>query len=178
MLAKENYGTTSELSFLLKFYLVLALYNKFWLVMLDSHVTCCYEDTCLQLPPPLRWTWQSRSHSCPPPSFGSGKEGRQPPSPHLHNPTSVWTCVEPQWDMLLLVGMLYLCFIFYFCVLAVTELGSSVSVVFDYGLDDRAIEVQSPAEAKGYFLKSLCPDRPWGSPSLLSNGYRGSFPRG
>jgi hypothetical protein len=30
--------------------------------------------------------------------------------------------------------------------------GSSVSVVPDYGLDDRAIEVQSPAEARGLFL--------------------------
>jgi hypothetical protein len=30
--------------------------------------------------------------------------------------------------------------------------GSSVSIVSDYGLDDRAIEVRSPAEAKGFFL--------------------------
>jgi hypothetical protein len=29
---------------------------------------------------------------------------------------------------------------------------SSVSVVSDYGLDDRAIEVRSLAEAKGFFL--------------------------
>jgi hypothetical protein len=32
------------------------------------------------------------------------------------------------------------------------ESGSSVSVVSGYGLDDRAIEVRSPAEAKGFFL--------------------------
>jgi hypothetical protein len=32
------------------------------------------------------------------------------------------------------------------------EPGSSVSVVSGYGLDDRAIEVRSPAEAKGFFL--------------------------
>jgi hypothetical protein len=32
------------------------------------------------------------------------------------------------------------------------EPGSSVSTVSDYGLDDRAIEVRSPAEAKGFFL--------------------------
>jgi hypothetical protein len=32
------------------------------------------------------------------------------------------------------------------------ELGSSVSIVSGYGLDDRAIEVQSPAEVKGFFL--------------------------
>jgi hypothetical protein len=30
--------------------------------------------------------------------------------------------------------------------------GSSVSIVSDYRLEDCAIEVQSPAEAKGFFL--------------------------
>jgi hypothetical protein len=50
--------------------------------------------------------------------------------------------------------------------------------VYDYGLDDRAIEVRSPAEANEFFLKRLCPDRLWGPPSLLYNGYRGSFLRG
>jgi hypothetical protein len=32
------------------------------------------------------------------------------------------------------------------------EPGSSVSIVSDYGLDNRAIEVRSPSEAKGFFL--------------------------
>jgi hypothetical protein len=32
------------------------------------------------------------------------------------------------------------------------EPGSSVSIVPGYGLDDRAIEVRSLAEAKGFFL--------------------------
>jgi hypothetical protein len=32
------------------------------------------------------------------------------------------------------------------------EPGSSVSVVSGYGLDDRAIEVRSSAEVKGFFL--------------------------
>jgi hypothetical protein len=32
------------------------------------------------------------------------------------------------------------------------EPGSSVSIVSGYGLDDRMIEVRSPAEAKGFFL--------------------------
>jgi hypothetical protein len=31
------------------------------------------------------------------------------------------------------------------------EPGSSVSIVSGYGLDDRAIKVRSPAEAKGFF---------------------------
>jgi hypothetical protein len=52
------------------------------------------------------------------------------------------------------------------------EPGSSVSIVSDYGLDNRAIEM------KAFFLKPLCPDRLWGPLSLLYNGYRGSFPRG
>jgi hypothetical protein len=32
------------------------------------------------------------------------------------------------------------------------EPGSSVSIVSGYGLDDRAMEVRFPAEAKGFFL--------------------------
>jgi hypothetical protein len=32
------------------------------------------------------------------------------------------------------------------------DLGSSVSIVSDYGLDDRVIEVRSPAEAKEFLL--------------------------
>jgi hypothetical protein len=32
------------------------------------------------------------------------------------------------------------------------EPGSSGSIVSGYGLDDRAIEVRSPAEVKGFFL--------------------------
>jgi hypothetical protein len=58
------------------------------------------------------------------------------------------------------------------------EPGTSVSIVSGYGLDDRAIEVRFPAEAKGFFLSHLCPDRLWGPPGLLYDGYRGSFPQG
>jgi hypothetical protein len=36
---------------------------------------------------------------------------------------------------------------------------SSVSIVSGYGLDDRAIEVRSPAEAKGFF-SIACVSRP------------------
>jgi hypothetical protein len=32
------------------------------------------------------------------------------------------------------------------------DLGSSVSIVSGYGLDDRPIEIRSPAEKKGFFL--------------------------
>jgi hypothetical protein len=33
-----------------------------------------------------------------------------------------------------------------------SEPGSSVSILSSYGLDDKAIEVRYPAEAKGFFL--------------------------
>jgi hypothetical protein len=55
--------------------------------------------------------------------------------------------------------------------------GSSVSIVSDYGLDDRVIGVRYLAEVR-HFPCSLCPDQLWGLPSLLSSGYWGSFPRG
>jgi hypothetical protein len=56
--------------------------------------------------------------------------------------------------------------------------GSSGSIVSDYGLDDRAIGVRSPARAKD-FSSSFCVQTGSGAPpSFLYNGYRGSFPRG
>jgi hypothetical protein len=55
------------------------------------------------------------------------------------------------------------------------EPGSSVSIVFGYGLDDRSID---PRQRRNDFSCSLCPDRLWGLPSLLYSGYRGLFPRG
>jgi hypothetical protein len=36
-------------------------------------------------------------------------------------------------------------------VLQLEEPGSSVSIVSDYGLDDREMEVRSPARARGFF---------------------------
>jgi hypothetical protein len=45
--------------------------------------------------------------------------------------------------------------------------GSSVIIVSGYGLGDREIEV-----------RPLCPDQLWSPLSLLSNGYRRSFPGG
>jgi hypothetical protein len=74
----------------------------------------------------------------------------------------------PPWRV---VGLLYFTFVYNWSRV------SSGSIVSDYGLDDRAIGVRSPAGAED-FSSSLCPDRLWGPPSLLYNGYRGSFPRG
>jgi hypothetical protein len=54
--------------------------------------------------------------------------------------------------------------------------GGSVSIVSECG---QAIEVRSPAKAKRIFSSGLlCPDWLWGPPSLMYNGYRGSFAGG
>jgi hypothetical protein len=44
----------------------------------------------------------------------------------------------------------------------ITGLGSSVGIATDYGLDGPGIESR---------LGGVRPDRPWGPPSLLYNGY-------
>jgi hypothetical protein len=50
--------------------------------------------------------------------------------------------------------------------------------VSDYGLDDRAIEVRSPAEAKG-FLSNLCVQTGSGAhPASCTMGTGGSVPGG
>jgi hypothetical protein len=56
--------------------------------------------------------------------------------------------------------------------------GSSVSIVSDYGLDDRAIEVRSPAEAKD-FSSSLCVQTGSGAyPASCTMGTGGPFTGG
>jgi hypothetical protein len=58
------------------------------------------------------------------------------------------------------------------------ETGSSVSIVPDYGLDDRAIEVRSPAQAKGFVLH-LCVQTGSGAhPASCLMGTEGPFPGG
>ena len=49
--------------------------------------------------------------------------------------------------------------------------GTVVGIATGYGLDGPGIESR-----RGEFFRT-CPDRPWGPPSLLYNGYR-VFPRG
>jgi hypothetical protein len=57
------------------------------------------------------------------------------------------------------------------------EPGSSVSIVSDYELDDRAIEVRSPAGVKD-FSSSLCVQTGSGAhPAYRTMGTGGPFPR-
>jgi hypothetical protein len=53
---------------------------------------------------------------------------------------------------------------------------SAVSTATGYGLDSRVVGVRVPVGSK---IASILrrPDRFWGPPSLLSNGYREFFPR-
>jgi hypothetical protein len=49
---------------------------------------------------------------------------------------------------------------------------SAVGTAAGYGLDDRGVEVRVLVGSR-IFSSSHCPDRLWGPPSLLSNGYQG-----
>jgi hypothetical protein len=54
--------------------------------------------------------------------------------------------------------------------------GSSVGIATGYGLDNRGVGVLGPVVSR--MFTSYRPDRLWGPPNLLSNGYWGLFPRG
>jgi hypothetical protein len=54
--------------------------------------------------------------------------------------------------------------------------GSSVSIVSDWTTGRSMFDPQQRQE--DFSSNLLCPDRLWGPPSLLSSGYRGSFPGG
>jgi hypothetical protein len=54
---------------------------------------------------------------------------------------------------------------------------STVGIATGYGLNDRGVGVRGSVGSR-MFPSSRRPDRLWGSPSLLSNGYRRLFPVG
>jgi hypothetical protein len=53
---------------------------------------------------------------------------------------------------------------------------SVVGIATGYGLDDRGVGLQVTVGVR-IFTSSRRPDRLWGPPNLLSNGYLGFFPR-
>jgi hypothetical protein len=55
---------------------------------------------------------------------------------------------------------------------------SSVGIALGYGLEDWGSKSSIPRGGWEYFSSPQGPERLWGPPSLLSNGYQGSFPVG
>jgi hypothetical protein len=76
-----------------------------------------------------------------------------------------------------LLSVPLLCMIYTVHILG-TEPGSSGSIVSDYGLDDRAIEVRSPAEAKDFSCSLYVQTGSEAHPASCTMGTGGPFPGG
>jgi hypothetical protein len=68
---------------------------------------------------------------------------------------------------------MYYCYVYYIG----KSRDSVVGIATCYGLDDRGVGVQVPVGVRIFTSPNL-PDRLWDQPNLLSNAYRGIFPRG
>jgi hypothetical protein len=94
---------------------------------------------------------------------------------HVWELTSLVTWLAKSW----IASVWFLAGIFLFATASKRwSRGSSGSIVSDYGLDDRAIEVRSPTGAEDFSSSPLRPDQLSGPPSLLSSGYWGFLPWG
>jgi hypothetical protein len=85
-----------------------------------------------------------------------------------------WQCRYIRYKKRRLMTVFYAFKIMYVCYLTGESRDSSVGTVMGYRLDGRDL---TPGRNKIFFSKSQCPDRHWGPPSLLSNGYRELFLR-
>jgi hypothetical protein len=74
----------------------------------------------------------------------------------------------------MVVVVVCVCVCVHMCVHVVCD-GSAAGMVTGYGLDDQEVRVQLPVGSR-IFSSPYHPDRLWGPPNLLSNGYRCLFP--